>query len=106
MVQTKQVRACTCCPDSRCTDMNFPIISLYERQAKRSGVFTFYETVSSAAEKIFDGGRTLTTLCSPWCGVAICSAAGRQHIVVPSSRRAQTAQRQSSQHGAYLSILF
>ncbi|KAI0708832.1 hypothetical protein C8T65DRAFT_718427 [Cerioporus squamosus] len=36
---------------------SFPIllfIALYERQAKRSGAFTFYETVSAAAEKIFD----------------------------------------------------
>ena len=36
---------------------SFPIllcIALYERQAKRTGSFTFYETVSAAAEKIFD----------------------------------------------------
>ncbi|KAI0816960.1 hypothetical protein BC628DRAFT_1404843 [Trametes gibbosa] len=36
---------------------SFPIllgIAWYERQAKRSGSFTFYETVSAAAEKIFD----------------------------------------------------
>ncbi|KAI0644236.1 hypothetical protein C8Q79DRAFT_974910 [Trametes meyenii] len=36
---------------------SFPIllgIALYERQAKSSGTFTFYETVSAAAEKIFD----------------------------------------------------
>ncbi|TFK79738.1 hypothetical protein K466DRAFT_667994 [Polyporus arcularius HHB13444] len=36
---------------------SFPIllcIALYERQAKRSGSFTFYETVTAAAEKIFD----------------------------------------------------
>ncbi|KAI1793525.1 hypothetical protein LXA43DRAFT_971864 [Ganoderma leucocontextum] len=36
---------------------SFPIllgIAVYERQAKQSGSFTFYETVSAAAEKIFD----------------------------------------------------
>lgn len=36
---------------------SFPIllsIAVYERQAKQSGAFTFYETVSAAAEKIFD----------------------------------------------------
>ncbi|KAI0351934.1 hypothetical protein OH77DRAFT_843965 [Trametes cingulata] len=36
---------------------SFPIllgIAWYERQAKLSGSFTFYETVSSAAEKLFD----------------------------------------------------
>ncbi|KAI0629114.1 hypothetical protein C8Q77DRAFT_1161302 [Trametes polyzona] len=36
---------------------SFPIllgIAWYERQAKSSGSFTFYETVSAAAEKIFD----------------------------------------------------
>ncbi|OCH85496.1 hypothetical protein OBBRIDRAFT_739817 [Obba rivulosa] len=36
---------------------NFPIlllISFYERQVHKSGAFTFYETVSSAAEKLFD----------------------------------------------------
>ncbi|KAH9940898.1 uncharacterized protein BXZ73DRAFT_42553 [Epithele typhae] len=36
---------------------SFPIllcIAIYERQAKRSGAFTFYETVTAAAEKIFD----------------------------------------------------
>ncbi|OBZ74219.1 Calcium channel YVC1 [Grifola frondosa] len=36
---------------------SFPIllfIAFYERQAKRSGSFTFYETVSAAAEKLFD----------------------------------------------------
>ncbi|KAI0953934.1 hypothetical protein AcV7_007322 [Taiwanofungus camphoratus] len=36
---------------------NFPIllsISLYERQAKLSGAYTFYETVSAAADKVFD----------------------------------------------------
>ncbi|KAI0731341.1 hypothetical protein C8Q76DRAFT_612655 [Earliella scabrosa] len=36
---------------------SFPIllcIAVYERQAKSSGAFTFYETVSAAAEKIFD----------------------------------------------------
>ncbi|KAI0774788.1 hypothetical protein BD413DRAFT_472139 [Trametes elegans] len=36
---------------------SFPIllgIAWYERQAKRSGSFTFYETVSAAAEKVFD----------------------------------------------------
>ena len=36
---------------------SFPIlicIAIYERQAKQSGSFTFYETVSAAAEKIFD----------------------------------------------------
>ena len=37
--------------------MNFPIlllIAVYERQAKQAGAVTFYETVSSAAEKVFD----------------------------------------------------
>ncbi|KAI0084442.1 hypothetical protein BDY19DRAFT_987498 [Irpex rosettiformis] len=36
---------------------SFPIlllIALYERQAKRTGALTFYETVSAAAEKVFD----------------------------------------------------
>ncbi|EIW58800.1 uncharacterized protein TRAVEDRAFT_72272 [Trametes versicolor FP-101664 SS1] len=36
---------------------SFPIllsIAWYERQAKHSGSFTFYETVSAAAEKLFD----------------------------------------------------
>ncbi|KAI9063882.1 hypothetical protein FKP32DRAFT_1571075 [Trametes sanguinea] len=36
---------------------SFPIllaIAWYERQAKRTGSYTFYETVSAAAEKIFD----------------------------------------------------
>ncbi|KAH8093280.1 hypothetical protein BXZ70DRAFT_949750 [Cristinia sonorae] len=36
---------------------SFPIlllIAVYERQAKRSGSITFYETVSSAAEKVFE----------------------------------------------------
>ncbi|KAI8996333.1 hypothetical protein BD414DRAFT_197116 [Trametes punicea] len=36
---------------------SFPVllgIAWYERQSKRSGSFTFYETVSAAAEKIFD----------------------------------------------------
>ncbi|GBE86440.1 predicted protein [Sparassis crispa] len=36
---------------------SFPVLLLiawYERQAKRSGSFTFYETVSAAAEKVFD----------------------------------------------------
>jgi len=36
---------------------SFPIlllIAFYERQAKRSGSVTFYETVTSAAEKVFD----------------------------------------------------
>ncbi|KAI0343039.1 hypothetical protein BDW22DRAFT_1316922, partial [Trametopsis cervina] len=36
---------------------SFPIlllIALYERQAKRSGSLTFYETMSAAAEKVFD----------------------------------------------------
>lgn len=36
---------------------SFPIllcIAWYERQAKRAGSITFYETVSAAAEKVFD----------------------------------------------------
>ncbi|EJF64109.1 hypothetical protein DICSQDRAFT_100749 [Dichomitus squalens LYAD-421 SS1] len=36
---------------------SFPIlicIAIYERQAKQTGTFTFYETVSAAAEKLFD----------------------------------------------------
>ncbi|KAI0705213.1 hypothetical protein BC835DRAFT_1314998 [Cytidiella melzeri] len=36
---------------------SFPLlllIALYERQAKRSGALTFYETVSAAAEKVID----------------------------------------------------
>ncbi|THH32452.1 hypothetical protein EUX98_g1732 [Antrodiella citrinella] len=36
---------------------SFPIlllIAVYERQAKRSGSITFYETMTSAAEKVFD----------------------------------------------------
>lgn len=36
---------------------SFPIlliIAWYERQAKRIGSITFYETVSAAAEKVFD----------------------------------------------------
>lgn len=46
---------------------SFPIlllIALYERQAKRSGSLTFYETVSSAAEKVLDTlPRSLKRLC-------------------------------------------
>lgn len=40
-----------------CRLTSFPIllsIAWYERQAKHSGSFTFYETVSAAAEKLFD----------------------------------------------------
>ncbi|KZT06157.1 uncharacterized protein LAESUDRAFT_654224 [Laetiporus sulphureus 93-53] len=36
---------------------SFPILLLiawYERQAKRTGTFTFYETVTAAADKVFD----------------------------------------------------
>jgi len=36
---------------------SFPILLLiawYERQAKRTGAFTFYETISAAADKVFD----------------------------------------------------
>ena len=46
---------------------SFPIllcIAVYERQAKRSGAFTFYETVTAAAEKLFDTlPRHLKRLC-------------------------------------------
>lgn len=42
-------------PPRRAT--SFPIllcIAWYERQAKRSGSDSFYETIASAAEKVFD----------------------------------------------------
>jgi hypothetical protein len=46
---------------------SFPIllfIALYERQAKRTGALTFYETMSAAAEKVFDTlPRGLKRLC-------------------------------------------
>ena len=46
---------------------SFPIlllIALYERQAKQSGALTFYETLSSAAEKIYDAlPRPLKRIC-------------------------------------------
>ena len=46
---------------------SFPIlllIAFYERQAKKSGSLTFYETISSAAEKIWDTfPRSLKRLC-------------------------------------------
>lgn len=46
---------------------SFPILLLiawYERQAKQSGSITFRETLSSAAEKIFDAlPRSLKRLC-------------------------------------------
>lgn len=46
---------------------SFPIlltIAAYERQAKRTGALTFYETVSAAAEKVFDTlPRGLKRLC-------------------------------------------
>ena len=49
-------------PDSNfnfilCRATSFPIlllIAMYERQAKQTGALTFYETVSAAAEKVFD----------------------------------------------------
>lgn len=40
------------------------LIAVYERQAKQSGALTFYETVSSATEKIFDAlPRWLKRMC-------------------------------------------
>lgn len=41
----------------QCRLTSFPIliiIALYERQAKRSGSITFYETISAAAERVLD----------------------------------------------------
>ena len=47
---------------------SFPVLLLiaaYERQAKSSGALTFYETVSSVAEKVLDTlPRSLKRMCT------------------------------------------